>query len=178
MNLFLVSCEKTDKEDDFTIYKISKGSHESTPNKIEFSRSQKLEFLVIFDSTAICKTYDTADQHDINKLYGFTDCNSSVHQNSARFGWRWYENQLQLCSYTYVNGDRSSKTLIPININEETKCCISITNGKYYYYIDNQLLDSIDKSCADDTLKKFICYPYYGGNETAPHNITIKIKDL
>jgi len=176
--IFFISCEKQAEEDVFKIYSISKGNHESDGNNFEYSLIKSLKFYVIFDSSAIYKTSDTSNQNDINKLYGFTDCGSMIHDNSARFGWRWYNNQLQLLSYCYVNGNIKKKFITNVDIGEEIYCAILSCNEYYLFQVNELPFDTVKRACSFDSINKYMCYPYFGGNETAPHKIAIKIKNI
>ncbi|UII26213.1 hypothetical protein LVD15_23400 [Fulvivirga maritima] len=86
-------------------YTIRAGSHSSNPMPEGFS-DDELVFTALFDSSAVYKTEAEANQADINKLMGFSDCGAHHHENSARFGWRWYNDELQVFAYCYVDGVR------------------------------------------------------------------------
>ena len=90
----------------YTAYTIQKGEHFAKPKKVRGTFSNTIEFDVVFDSSAIYQTPDPSDQADINKLLGFSDCGSSHMQNAARFGWRWYKDEIQILPYGYVKGER------------------------------------------------------------------------
>ena len=102
--IFLLSCsEQIDVP--FRTFKIPEGKHYST-RAIESLQSTSLAFQVLFDSSAVYQTIDPIQQFSTNKLLGFADCNSLHHENSARFGWQWVNNELQILAYNYVNGER------------------------------------------------------------------------
>jgi hypothetical protein len=117
------------------------------------------------------------NQGDINKLYGFTDCNSAVHENSARFGWRWQNDQLELFAYCYYDGKIQKKLLSSAKLGEEICCMIKISESSYIFQVNELPVDTILRGCSCDSLSKFRCYPYFGGTESAPHDITIRIKE-
>ena len=75
-------------------YIIPKGEHYPTPNPLVFTSASKVTFYAVFDSSCIYKTADPQNQNDINKLYGFSDCNTQHLVNSARIGWRWSNDSL------------------------------------------------------------------------------------
>ncbi len=51
------------------------------------------------------------------------------------------------------------------------------TNKLYKFYVNGILKYVVDKD--DRTpLFSFKCHPYFGGNETAPHDITIRLKNI
>src|SRR5690606_17551586 len=77
------------------LYLIPKGSHYCNNNTLKAVRTAALRFEVTFDASAIYTSTSAANQTDINKLYGVSDCGTLHHTNSARFGWRWYNNRLE-----------------------------------------------------------------------------------
>ena len=160
---------------DFKTYTIQKGDHRSI-NAFEFVSASKFHFEVIFDSSAIYQTIEKANQADINKLYGFSDCFSSHQENSARFGWRWYKGNLELLAYCYVNGERTSKLISKIDLNRSYLCEIDIQDNKYIFRLNDEVRE-ITRACTGSSFG-YKLYPYFGGDERAPHNISIKIKDL
>ena len=176
--LLTSNCQKIEMKGGFDVFVIEKGDHEITPMLYDFTFKQRVEFVVQFDSSAKYQTIDPKNQCDVNKLYGFTDCNSLIHENSARFGWNWKENKIQIFSYTYVDKERIIKYLTDFEVDKTRKCALEIKNDKFYYYIDGVVVDSVKRAIKEVDGKKFYCHPYFGGEETAPHKVTIKIKML
>lgn len=161
----------------FTKYIIRAGQHSCDDNRYVQTSYSELKFIAKFDSTAVYKTLDPWNQLDINKLYGFSD-NSSTHQQfSARFGWRWSDNALRLFGYVYNNGIRDEKELGTVKIGTENNCSIKI-NPKSYVFTLNGIVDSLPRASTAIKANGYKLYPYFGGDETAPHNISIWIKEL
>src|SRR5690554_6451023 len=69
---------KLEMSDNFYVFTIKEGAHNSFTG-LETFASNHLSFIVKFDSTAIYTNELPENQADINKLYGFTDCNTGVH---------------------------------------------------------------------------------------------------
>ena len=134
-----------------------------------------MKFTVRFDSSAIYQTTDRENQYDINKLYGFSDNNMDHHQYSARFGWRWSDGALRLFAYVYNEGKVESKELSAVNIGEEIHCSIKVQSDTYLFSLNNQLTEMPRKSTTL-TGKGYQLYPYFGGDELAPHEVDIWIK--
>src|SRR5688500_4943267 len=84
------------KSDSAVIYKIPSGSHYSIQSTYQPLSVARMRFKARFNSSAIYQTADQDNQADINKLYGMSDCASSHQVNSARFGWRWFKNTLEI----------------------------------------------------------------------------------
>lgn len=117
------------------------------------------------------------NQLDINKLYGFSD-NNAVHQQfSARFGWRWSDSALYLFGYTYNNGIRAYKKLGSVKIGTENFCSIKVDSTSYIFTL-NDAVDSMERKSSTPDAVGYQLYPYFGGDELAPHDINIWIKQI
>ena len=161
----------------FIQYNIKKGQQfcdKSTYVAVEYS---ELKFVVKFDSSAIYKTINSSNQNDINKLYGFSDNDSAHHLYSARFGWRWNDKALRLFAYIYNDGIRTSKELGSIQIGTENNCSIKVAGGHYIFSLNN-ITDTLQRSSTTVKGKGYKLYPYFGGDETAPHDISVLIREI
>lgn len=161
----------------FVKYVIPKGEHYAIGNNYEPVDIVALNFIVRFDSSCIYQTTSPENQADINKLYGFSDNNAMHQQYSARIGWRWSEGALRLFAYTYNNAVRDSKELCTVPIGKEVHCRIKIANEAYLFSVDEKT-DTMPRQSTTATAKGYQLYPYFGGDETAPHEVRIWIKDL
>ncbi|QNF35248.1 hypothetical protein HUW51_21940 [Adhaeribacter swui] len=183
--LVFTSCDKIEKivpkevidkgTDNFTSYVIPENNH-FTSNNIGLVTSNKLKFIVKFDESAEYTTRDKANQADINKLYGFSDCGTDHQSNSARFGWRWYNNRLEILAYTYKDQVRADKFITTVDFNKEYEYELEAQDSKYIFKLDGKTVE-MERGCNGNT-SKYKLFPYFGGDETAPHAITIQIKDL
>ena len=129
-----------------------------------------------FDSSAIYTSVEKANQEDVNKLTGFSDCGTDHQQNSARIGWSWNGSQVVLYAYAYVNKLRYIKTLGEVNINQSFSCSIQARNNNYYFEADGHI-DSIPRYCAGDLNYRYKLFPYFGGDESAPQEIRISMTE-
>lgn len=173
--LLFHSCELFDRKKEFKVYTIPKGKQNSN-NSLTLFTHDELKFLAKFDHTAIYTTQDTINQLDVNKLYGFSDCASPHHRNSARFGWRWYKNFLEVFAYSYTNGVRSSKFMTVVNLEQEYEYMIKLEDDVYIFYV-NGVTVTLPRGCSAGGVKYYL-FPYFGGDEKAPHEISIRIKEL
>lgn len=137
----------------------------------------EMAFKVKFDSSAIYTTKDPKNQKDVNKLFGFSDNNAAHHDFSARFGWRWSNNALRLFAYTYNAGVLGIKEMGTVEIGTENDCSIKVA-GETYIFTLNGVSASMLRSSTTATGSGYQLYPYFGGNEMAPHDIRILIKQL
>jgi hypothetical protein len=187
--LFLNSCNKaidnliekqltsSQKTDEFILYTIKKGEHYAGNNVYRPVELSELKFIVRFDSSAIYKTNSEPNQFDINKLYGFSDNNQDHHQYSARFGWSWNENALRLYAYVYNAGKVLKQEMGVADIGKEIQCAIQVEADAYHFTMNDAHL-SLPRASTTPLAKGYMLYPYFGGDETAPHDIKISIKNL
>ncbi|OKL41445.1 hypothetical protein [Pontibacter flavimaris] len=163
-------------EEPATVYTIKKGAHYSDKNNVRKLTTSRIRFEVTFDSTAIYTSVKPNNQADINKLYGLSDCNTSHHTNSARFGWRWYNNRLEVLAYTYLNKKWEYKLLGSVPLGQKVALELRMEEGNYVFEMLGKEVD-MPRAC-NGAAEGYQLYPYFGGDETAPHDITIRIKDL
>ncbi len=161
----------------FIQYTILKGQQYCDKSTYQAIKYDQLSFIVKFDSSAIYQTSSKDNQGDINKLYGFSDNNAQHQQYSARFGWRWSNNALRLFGYIYNKGVRSSKELGTVNIGTENSCSIKAADSTYIFTLNGK---SITMARESKTVQAegYKLFPYFGGDEVAPHTISIWIKEL
>jgi hypothetical protein len=157
-------------------FRIRKGEHDSNHLPAFKQDVPSLKFQAKFDSSAIYRTSVSKNQADINKLYGLSDCNSPHQENSARFGWRWHDNELQILAYTYTNKVRSYKLLGFASLNAFHSYEIEFTKDEYVFSFDDKTV-TLPRSCPGNA-NGYRLYPYFGGDEVAPHDVVIWIKDL
>ena len=128
----------------------------------------------------------------INKLVGLSF--GHHHINSARFGWRHdaETNMIELLAYIYRDWQRIQEwheniTLGYIHINEEYTVNIEIFNEFYQFTVDKHDVTSplykpsmYARAFRHPNLLPigYKLYPYYGGTNTAPHDIHIDMEIL
>ena len=161
----------------FNKYTIRQGQQYCDQSGYKSVETSEMKFLVRFDSSAIYQAQNPENQYDINKLYGFSDNNTAHHQYSARFGWRWSANALRLFAYVYNEGAVISRELTTVRIGTEVNCSIKVTSTSYLFTI-NGTTQQLPRMSTTEKGKGYQLYPYFGGDEAAPHEINIWIKDL
>jgi hypothetical protein len=179
-----ISCHKlgeiitvpNNQHSSFVDYRIAKGQHYSDHSLFVKTEYSELRFLVQFDSSAFYTTVIPGNQYDINKLYGFSDNDSYHHEFSARIGWRWSDNALRLFGYIYNNSIVSYQELGIISIGPEHDCSIKIEGNQYIFSVDGHTT-AMPRTSPGTTAKGYKLFPYFGGDETAPHEIHIWIKE-
>ena len=161
----------------FVQYNILKGSQYCDKNNFIPIKLSRLSFKVKFDSSAIYKTSIPGNQMDINKLWGFSDNSATHHEFSARFGWRWSDNALRLFAYDYNNSIMSFKELGTVEISKENSCSITVSGNKYIFNLNGAETIMPRASTTPEAIG-YQLFPYFGGDESAPHNISIWIEQL
>ena len=157
-------------------FSIAKGAHYCDQSAIKPFAGSILRVNVKFDSSAVYSNQDPANQADINKLIGFTE-GVNNHLNSARFGWGWSNNALRLYAYSYAAGVRSSKEISILRIGEPVSLSLSVDGNEYVFKADEKLV-RLPRSLSTPAVEGYWQYPYFGGDEQAPHPINIYIQFL
>jgi len=172
--LAFLGCKKVD-DFGFTTYLIKKCKHKST-YAYKTTKSELIQFQTIFDGSAIYTTKDSLNQYDINKLYGVSDCGCNHMDYSIRFGWRWLDDNLEIHWFRHSNGDFTFDKITDAIIDQTQDYSIEIQEDQYILCVDN-ICDTVARvGCSSVDYRRYYLYPYFGGQEKAPHDITIKIK--
>ena len=177
----LIACEEPPIESTNVAareFLIPVGAHYATPKLMETTEATRVEFRATFDESARYELADPSLQSNINKMMGFSDCNSHHHLNSARFGWRWFDNQLEIHAYCYVNSIRVHEIVGTVDINEENHYEISATEDAYLFFLNGEQKVSIPRTGSCKEGLNYMLYPYFGGSVPAPHDVRIKIQIL
>ena len=156
-------------------YIIEAGQHFCTPNPYVTTTDSQLNFIAQFDSSCIYTTTDPPNQDDINKLFGFSDCNTQHLENSARIGWRWSKDSLRIFGFVHNNGNMIYKEITTAAIKENITCTITCEEGNYRFIAKGKSI-TLPRNCSGN-YSRYKLYPYFGGNEPAPHNVTIKLTE-
>lgn len=168
--------EPDNKPGQYSTYIIQKGAHYSDQNPLKPITTAEMKFMVKFDSSAIYQTILPENQYAINKLWGFSE-GIDNHYNSARIGWSWTDNALRLYGYVYVHGELHFQEITSATIGTEIACSIK-PEGNRYLLAANGIVVSLPRGPSSLEASGYQQYPYFGGNEVAPHAITILIKSL
>jgi hypothetical protein len=172
--MLFTSCEE--EADLSRTFMIQEGEHYTSPRLVQSLQSNVLTFKATFNETAIYYFEEAGFQDSKNKLLGFSDCNSLHHENSARFAWQWYHEQLEIYAYCYVNGVREEKFIGTVKLHEENRYQLKITDDNYIFQLNNLEPVYMPRENSCDKGLYYMLWPYFGGTLPAPHDITIKLK--
>jgi len=175
--LLFLSCRKEDNDLGLRVYTIQAGEH-SSGSFINHPDNSKISFQFILDESAIYETEIAENQHDVNKIYGMSDFGVRHQKYSIRLGWRYLNNELELCWLRHEEGRHSAATIKTIDTDVVYNATIDIKTFYYVIVIDNDTTLVRRRPEGNwGLLRRYYLYPYFGGNEYAPHDITIKIKE-
>jgi len=171
-----VTAKGIPKPTSYSNFTIREGQHYCDQNSVKSVRTSEMKFMVKFDNSAIYQTVIPENQYDINKLWGFTEGINNQY-NSARIGWSWNNDALRLYGYVYANGVRHYQEITPVAIGTDITCSIKLSGNTYLFTV-NGISVSLPRGPSATQASGYQQYPYFGGDETAPHLITIMIRSL
>jgi len=179
--VLLAACQKeipvaptADNATDSTRFTIRRGNHFCDQSRVKAISTSNMSFTVKFNASAVYTTVDPANQTDINKLWGFSE--GSDHQfNSARIGWAYHSGALRLYAYVYDKGVRAHQEITPVTLNTVIPCSIKL-NGANYLISANGLTVTMPRGLSTPQANGYQLYPFFGGDETAPQDITLHIQ--
>lgn len=139
-----------------------------------------MTYRVTFDFTA---NYDLQcdDNDDVNKLFGFGYFWNR--KESARFGWNYnlQTGKINLFAYTHVNGEMSFQKLCEINRSYLYDLTLEELSDRYFFNVKDAR-SGLPVTLAVNSVSKmhqkkwsYHLGLFFGGNQKAPHSITVEI---
>jgi hypothetical protein len=181
--LGLFSCNK-ENADGYRVYTIDRGNHYSDgPIDKLFgnnNRADSWEWEVIFEPSCIYSESDLLNPSnylDVNKLIGFSDCDRHHSQYSCRVGWRASGDSIELLIYKRDDNNIEFKSLKKVYPDQIVNVTLDFKDTIYTSCIDG-ICDTLVRPCPNWSGRKYSLFPFFGGQETAPHDIRIWIKLL
>lgn len=178
--LLLLGCSEAieiDPDTGFEIFTINTGEHSSIVRSEAFTGSG-IQVTALFDESAMYTVQVASNQADINKLVGFSDCDQHHQNESARFGWRWYEDELQILAYSYNEGNLNYQLMGAIALNQEVALSIDIEAEQYLFMGDGLETVTLPRTTDCEAGDNYWLWPYFGSDETAPHTIEVRLKRI
>jgi hypothetical protein len=138
---------------------------------------KKLEFYAAFNETNIY-TLPGDEQADTNKLFGVSDCGNHHVETSARFGWRWYNNRLEILGVTHK--DRLWHLSDVMGVAELGKVYhfefeISEDQRNYVFRFNHGAPVLMERGCISSSMVGYILPPFFGGSEPSPKDMHLSI---
>jgi hypothetical protein len=164
-------------------FEIKSGHHKSDHDFVARPHlgrhvDRALRFRATFASDAAYTTQAASNQSDWNKLMGIST--DRIHKNSIRIGWRWNPatSRVELGFYGYLNGTRLSQQLAEVALGQPIDCELHMTNlgltasaGGHSHTESGSLGVSLP-------LTWVLHSAYFGGAETAPHDLHVTVTDI
>jgi hypothetical protein len=162
----------------FMIYKIKKGSHYSRIPFPVLCFGDEMIFDVTFFESCRYSTVLPSNQTDANKLFGFTEGLTLEHKDSARFGWHYdlKTKKIVLHAYCYVGGVRKNTEIGSVEIGVPINLGIKRFKDEYVFSMNGDVIGKVEKYTGGIYYINFKLFPYFGGDEVAPHDILIELK--
>ena len=181
--LSLFSCNK-ENADGYRVYTIDRGDHYSDgPIDKLFgnnNRADSWEWEVIFEPSCIYSESDLfnpLNYLDVNKLIGFSDCDRHHSQYSCRVGWRASGDSIELLIYKRDDNNIEFKSLKKVYPDQIVNVTLDFKDTIYTSCIDG-ICDTLVRPCPNWSGRKYSLFPFFGGQETAPHKMKILIKEI
>lgn len=134
---------------------------------------------VIFDESCLYEL-DGPDNHDINKLFGIGFGNHM--RNSARFGWTCNKDRIVVHAYCHNDGKTESSSMLTCLPNEPVELSLTVSKKEFNFFAQKRSGESSEGSfLRKRSFWDFIAYrlfPYFGGNQTAPHSMKMEIINI
>lgn len=148
-------------------YTVRTGHHRFRPVHFFDLCRKRVDYFVIFRHD--CQ-YNNG-QDDWNKLMGVSSWR--IHHTSYRFGWRYRDGKIELNAYWYEDGQRFyTDTLTYAQFDLPVRLMIRQEGNKIVWRIDRKKVHEIIGRMPWLTFQTGI---YFGGDQPAPHNMTIEI---
>ena len=154
-------------------YTCFKGMHWFLPVLPRFYWNKKqYDWTVNFDSSCAYNLGDD-DQYDWNKLVGVSQ-HFNPRVNSIRFGWRYNltNNLIEIASYKETNYHFEFSTIASVELNKDVKLTIQLYSDLVALNVNDNIYVTSFKM---DKKLLMRANPYFGGNNTAPHKMSLKI---
>lgn len=169
----LTSCVKSQQNNVIT-YTIKKGDFYSDHT---FGTCKSvLAYEIKFDPSC-AYLIDPVEQADINKLFGFCPIYTPHHIKSARFGWRYYKDSLEIHAYIYDKGKNYNYKITSVQFDKYFSYKLTETNTQYIFEV-NQIKYVYTKKQKGMATLNLHLYPYFGGNTRAPHEMKLYFKPI
>jgi hypothetical protein len=168
---------------DMKPYTIKKGNHYANISLFEklFSFGWKVKrsaYNFKFHSECWWAPPRNSDDNDLNKLCGI-GYGTNHQENSARLAWRPDFNvpgKIEIYGYVYdqQSGGHISKYITSVQTGVNCTGLITSTDTTYVIMV-NAVSVTMQNNIKDPNLC-FHLYPYFGGNNTAPHDMVIELE--
>lgn len=143
----------------------------------EMIDSHTMKMRVMFWDNCLYRLEPPHDK-DINKLFGVGFGNHMKY--SARFGWNSSGEQIDIYAYVRHKGKANWRHLTSCSPNESVTLSLTIYYGKYAFSAikpsgENAVITMPRTAHWLYRWMPYRLYPYFGGEKTAPHSMTLQL---
>lgn len=147
--------------------------------KVGKRQDRTLRFQAFFTPSALYRSANPHNQHDFNKLMGITSTN--IHKNSIRLGWRAVPatGKISVGFYGYAAGRRIMEELGHVAVNQWIDVELRMhSNGMHAVAAGKKHEVNASLGFKALTPTWLLRTAYFGGDEKAPQNITIHVRNV
>ncbi len=142
---------------------------------------RSVHFQCLFQPSCAYRTVDPSNQLDWNKLMGITTID--IHKNSIRLGWRYSpaDGKIDLGYYGYIKGTRTMPLITKVDFDTWVDVDITMSASGESVTVNGQTFavnQSLGLSLFWPTPSWILRTAYFGGNETAPQDMAIQVRDI
>lgn len=166
---------------ELTKYFIKEGSHSPKNRFIKFHSTREFSIVCKFDSSCIY-SFDNDKNLAINKIFGLA-FGWNHHWNSFRIGWRCKDDLIEILAYWYVDKKRFDKGLFFVTTDKRFYVNVRLVNNQALIIYKKEKEEKFNKvnfvfNSNDKAIPEigYVNYPYFGGTNKTPHNMTIYLK--
>ncbi|MBS2025237.1 MAG: hypothetical protein JST92_22785 [Deltaproteobacteria bacterium] len=167
-------------------FRLKKGKHDASGEgfrahlpKIGKHHDRRVSFQVQFDANTAYTTSNPGDQSDCNKVMGISIVR--IHEDSIRLGWAFdpKTNKMQLSFYGYYNGNRMIQPMLQVPLGQWVPVEIKLNDQGMSVRAGAQYVEKkVDLGWKGLTTSTILRTAYFGGEETAPHDMDVRVKDI
>ena len=142
-------------------------------------KTRVLSFKALFASSAAYRTKSPSNQGDACKLLGITTAN--IHGTSLRLGWAYNPatNKMTLRLYAYLNGARINEPVTEVALNAWHSVELRIGNDGVSAQVNGTKVSRPTSAGFRALTSTWVLKTaYFGGDETAPQDIAVQVKDI
>lgn len=84
---------------------------------------------------------------------------------------------MHIHAYCYAGTVRSYVELGTVPLGKAFDCKLYVLPDKYIFELEGKK-DTMARGCPDNVAIGYKLLPYFGGNEPAPHDVRVKIREM
>ncbi|MBS2021169.1 MAG: hypothetical protein JST92_02080 [Deltaproteobacteria bacterium] len=167
-------------------FHIPSGKHRSKgggPGTLHFGThpDRTVHFRAKFHQNAAYTTASSGNQSDWNKLLGITT--NWIHKNSIRLGWAYNPSTklIDLGFYGYIHKTRYMPKITSVPLETWVDCELHLWREGMSVTVNGQtttINQDLHLSTWFPTMTWVLMTAYFGGDETAPHDIDVDVTDV